>query len=205
MYYELQTTHFDVCGMNGSIELQCKQKHKHFMEEKWTAVDSVFTTICECCVELREKWMVLIRSLLLYILSLILSLFPTHTSKASQQIAVICCCAWIFFSLVVMLCFHFSIYAVCVKYFILLSVAFYSCDACQTFGCMFDSYSCSNVVQIDFFSSNTHQTHFSFPLVHHINFYITKHLFVYFWITFRLCFHCVHHFTFRFGCPQIRL
>lgn len=88
------------CNANKNISILWKKN-----EPLLIVYSALYATICECCVELREKWMVLIRSLLLYILSLIFSLFPTHTSKASQRIAVICCCAWIFFRC--WLCFVF--------------------------------------------------------------------------------------------------
>lgn len=115
--------------------------------------------------------------------SLIVSLF--HTSKASQRIAVICCCCcfcvisfhWCFF----LFYFHFSIYAVCVKYFIPLSVAFYRCDACQTFGCMIRT-AVGVWSKFTFFVEYvllTHQTHFSCSLVHHIYFHIVRHHFAF--------------------------
>lgn len=113
--------------------------HKHFMEEKWTAVDvdiALYNMRMLSWIEKKKKWMVLTFSLLSYVF---IDIHSLHTSKASQRMAAICCCkqffCW-FFSLLNIL-FLFCIYVVCAKYFIVLSMEFYSWDACHTFGCIF--------------------------------------------------------------------
>lgn len=142
--YKLETTHL-MCmrNVNGSIELQCKQKHKHFMEEKWSAVVDTVLYVYNmrrilCRIEKKLNGVNTFAATSSYAFIDIQSLL--HTTKASRRIAVICCCVrgvvfWCWW----WLCFAFILAFMLCALNILYHYPwhFYSCDACQTFGSMF--------------------------------------------------------------------